>query len=190
MSRLQRPACDDLRMGVSRDDGEQVVFDLHPHWRRLVAPVLVLVVVCAIAGFGIAAAPAGRLHSPVRWAVFGVAVALVFWLSVLPYLRWLTTRYVLTTQRLVIRRGVLARHGRDVPLNRINDVSFAETLLERVLRSGTLMVESAGERGQIVLADIPHVQRAQRAIYRLLDHLESPDGGELDGADGARPIRR
>jgi uncharacterized membrane protein YdbT with pleckstrin-like domain len=173
------------------DDDEKVVFDLHPHWRRLVVPVLALLVVCAIAGFGIAAAPADRFRSPVRWAVFGVAVLLIGWLSVLPYLRWLTTRYLLTTQRLVIRSGVLARHGRDVPLNRINDVSFSETLFERLLRSGTLMVESAGERGQIVLSDIPHVKRVQRAIYRMVDERQQRgNSGEPDDAGDAEPVRR
>ena len=67
------------------------------------------------------------------------------------------------------RAGILARHGRDVPLNRINDVSFSETILERILRSGTLVVESAGERGQISLTDVPSVERVQRELYRMVE---------------------
>jgi uncharacterized membrane protein YdbT with pleckstrin-like domain len=106
---------------------------------------------------------------------------------VLPYLRWLTTRYVLTTDRLVIRSGILARHGRDVPLNRINDVSFSESVLERVLRSGTLVVESAGERGQISLTHVPHVQRVQRELYRMVEEHQASHAGYIDDGQDRPP---
>ena len=154
-------------------DGEEVIFDVHPHWWQLVVPVLVLVVVCGLAGFGVAVAPHGSTQSTVRWVVLGVALAVVLWFSLLPYLRWLTTRYVLTTDRLVIRTGILARHGRDVPLNRVNDVSFSESLFERLLRCGTLVVESAGERGQISLTDVPRVERVQRELYRAVEDYQN-----------------
>lgn len=163
-------------MGMTLNDDEEIVLDLHPHWSQLAVPVLVLLVVCGLGGYGLAAAPHGSAHSIVQWIVIAVAVVLIFWFTVLPYLRWLTTRYVLTTDRLVIRTGVVARHGRDVPLNRINDVSFSETLLERILRSGTLVVESAGERGQITLANVPSVEHVQRELYRMVDENQGRRG--------------
>lgn len=150
-------------------DEERVVLRLHPHWIALLRPSLVFIVVCGLAAFGAANVPHGSLQAPVRWAILGVAVVVLIVWAVVPYLRWLSTTYVLTTQRLIIRSGVIARHGRDVPLNRINDVSFSETLLERVLRSGTLVVESAGERGQITLAQVPKVERVQRELYRMVE---------------------
>jgi uncharacterized membrane protein YdbT with pleckstrin-like domain len=67
---------------------------------------------------------------------------------------------------------VLSRSGRDVPLGRVNDVSFEHTLLERLLRSGTLTVESAGERGLIVLRDVPHVESVQAELYELIEEDE------------------
>jgi uncharacterized membrane protein YdbT with pleckstrin-like domain len=159
-------------MAVVMGPGEQVVFDTHPHWSRLVGPVLVLLVVSGLAGYGVALAPGGRYQDPVRWAILGLAVVVVCWFSVARYLRWVTTRYVLTTGRLVVRTGIVARHGRDVPLNRINDVAFSQTALERLLRAGTLVVESAGERGQLCLSDVPRVERVQLSIYRMVERDE------------------
>ena len=94
----------------------------------------------------------------------------------------------LTTDRLIIRNGILARHGRDIPLNRINDVSFSETVLERMLRSGTLVVESAGDNGQISLTDVPKVEHVQREVYRMVDQ-NLGKSGPMSVADGGRAGR-
>jgi uncharacterized membrane protein YdbT with pleckstrin-like domain len=158
-------------MGIPMSDGEEVVLDLHPHWGQLFVPVLVFLVVVGAGGFGAAVIPSGRYQADGRWAVLVVGVVVIGWFTVLPYLRWLTTRYVLTDQRLVIRTGVIARHGRDVPLDRVNDVSFSETLFERMLRSGTLVVESAGE----------HVQRE---LYRMVEDQRAAQQGRRGGDDG------
>ena len=86
-----------------------------------------------------------------------------------PFIFWLTTRYVVTDRRVMMRHGVLSRTGRDVPLTRVNDVSFSRTPVERLFGSGTLVIESAGDRGQVVLRDVPHVEAVQRDIYRLVE---------------------
>jgi uncharacterized membrane protein YdbT with pleckstrin-like domain len=170
-------------MAMNLSEGEEVVLDLHPHWIQLVVPVLVLLVASLLAGFGVALIPKGGGQAIERWIVIGVAIVVLIWLTVLPYLRWLTTRYVLTTDRLVIRTGILARHGRDVPLNRVNDVSFSESVFERMLRSGTLVVESAGERGQISLTNVPRVEHVQRELYRMVGEHQ----GRLGPVDDERP---
>ena len=175
-------------MGMNLSDGEEVVLDLHPHWGRLFVPVLVLLVACLLAGFGVALIPKGGGQQIERWILIAVAAIVVIWLTILPYLRWLTTKYVLTTDRLVIRNGILARHGRDIPLNRINDVSFSETVLERMLRSGTLVVESAGDNGQISLTDVPKVEHVQREVYRMVDQ-NLGRSGPMSVADGGRAGR-
>ena len=175
-------------MAMNLSDGEEVVLDLHPHWGRLFVPVLVLLVACLLAGFGVALIPKGGGQQIERWILIGIAAVVVIWLTVLPYLRWLTTKYVLTSDRLVIRSGILARHGRDIPLNRINDVSFSETVLERMLRSGTLVVESAGDNGQISLTDVPRVEHVQREVYRMVDQNLGRTG-PMSVADGGRAPR-
>jgi uncharacterized membrane protein YdbT with pleckstrin-like domain len=95
-------------------------------------------------------------------------LALMLWLAV-PLLKWRTTIYELTTRRLRVRQGIVTRHGRDIPLARINDVSFEKGLLDRLLGSGRLVVESAGEHGQIVLNEIPHVEYVHSTLFRLVE---------------------
>ncbi len=133
--------------------GEQPVLLLHPHWKTLIRPVLVAVLVVAVAlvaevliGSG-SAAPTARLAVGVAAVLF-----LMVWLIV-PVLRWRTTTYELTTKRLRTRFGIITRKGRDIPLTRINDVSFEKGL----------------EHGQIVLRDIPHVADVQATLFRLVE---------------------
>jgi len=155
--------------GMAREDlpsaDEQPVLLLHPHWKTLIRPVLVAVLVLAVALVAVAAIPSGAG----RLAVAVIAIlALMLWLIV-PVLRWRTTTYELTTRRLRVRDGIVTRHGRDIPLARINDISFEKGLLDRLLGSGRLVVESAGEHGQIVLTDIPRVEATQATLYRLVE---------------------
>ncbi|MGN6299724.1 MAG: PH domain-containing protein [Angustibacter sp.] len=148
---------------------EDVELELHPHWKALVLPVLALLVVVPVASFGAARVPDGSAQSIVRAAIAAVALVVLVATTLLPFLRWVTTHYVVTNRRLITRRGIIARTGRDMPLTRINDISFSHTVVERVLGCGTLVVESAGERGQLTLDDVPGVEDVQRRLYELAD---------------------
>jgi uncharacterized membrane protein YdbT with pleckstrin-like domain len=148
---------------------EQPVLLLHPHWKTLIRPILVAVLVVAIALVAEVLIPGGSAAVAARGAVGAVAVlVLMVWLIV-PFLRWRTTTYELTTRRLRTRYGIVTRRGRDIPLTRINDVSFEKGVLDRLLGAGRLVVESAGEHGQIVLRDIPHVEYVQATLFRLVE---------------------
>ena len=149
--------------------GEQPVLLLHPHWKTLIRPLLVTLLVVAVALVLEVVIPSGSGAAVERLVVAAVAIlALMLWLMV-PVLRWRTTTYELTTRRLKVRDGIVTRHGRDIPLARINDVSFEKGLLDRLLGSGRLVVESAGEHGQIVLTDIPRVEFTQATLFRLVE---------------------
>jgi uncharacterized membrane protein YdbT with pleckstrin-like domain len=144
---------------------EQPVLLLHPHWKTLIRPILVAMLLVAVALVLEVVASTALL----RLAIAVVAVlVLMLWLIV-PVLRWQTTRYELTTRRLRTRFGILTRHGRDIPLTRISDVSFEKGILDRLLGAGRLVVESAGEHGQIVLRDIPQVEHVQATLFRLVE---------------------
>jgi len=150
-------------------EDEHLVLRLHPHWKTLIRPVWVAVLVVAAALIAEVLIPSNSAAPVERLVVAAVAIlAVMLWLIV-PVLRWRTTTYELTTRRLRVRSGIATRRGRDIPLARINDVSFEKGLLDRLLGSGRLVVESAGEHGQILLNDIPRVEFTQATLFRLVE---------------------
>lgn len=161
-------------------DDEEVVLSLHPHWKRLVLPALVVPVVIGVSTYLVFMVPTGTVRTPVRWLIVAVAAVVLLRLSVWPWLRWQTTSYVLTNRRIVVRHGVLGRSGRDIPLMRVNDVSFRRSLFERIVRCGTLTVESAGEQGRVVLPEVPSVELVHREVYRCVE-AEMRRHGERPG---------
>jgi uncharacterized membrane protein YdbT with pleckstrin-like domain len=153
----------------SLSEGERFVLQLHPHWKTLLRPFFLLAVIAAAAIALLVLLPAGHNLAAARIAIGVVAlVAAIIWFGV-PLLRWRTTTYELTTRRLRLREGILTRSGRDFPLTRISDVSFSHGLIDRLLGSGRLVVESAGEHGQLVLDEIPQVEHVQAMLFQLVE---------------------
>lgn len=150
-------------------DDERVVKHLHPHWITLLVPTVLLVVLVGLASFLAAIVPDGSAQGPVRIGIGAVAVLTAVVVTLVPYLRWRTTHYVLTTHRLMTRVGILNHTGRDVPLNRINNAMYEQSFWERIINSGTLVVESAGEDGQQTFRDIPDADQTQQLINRLVE---------------------
>jgi membrane protein YdbS with pleckstrin-like domain len=149
--------------------GERSVLTLHQHWKILLRPVLLLIVVIAAAVALLIVIPAGREAGPGRIAVGVIALVLAVTAFGVPFLRWQTTTYRLTTRRLQLRNGILTRSGRDFPLIRISDASFSQGPIDRLVGSGRLVVESAGEHGQLVLNQIPDVQQVQSTLFQLVE---------------------
>lgn len=158
-------------------EDEEVVLDLHPHWKQLVVPLLLIPVVIGISVYVAYVLPDDSARTALRWAIVVIAALILLRFSLWPYLKWQTTHYVLTTRRVVIRQGVFGRSGRDIPLTRVNDVSFQHTFFERLLRCGKLTIESAGEHGQVVLPEVPHVEWVQREVYKCVEEEVRRQGG-------------
>jgi uncharacterized membrane protein YdbT with pleckstrin-like domain len=150
-------------MGFPRDllaDHEEIVFDLKPHWVAVVPSVLWTVVAIAI----VVAATILSAGTAVLIAL-GVAVLLWLFLAVPPFVTWQFTHFVLTTDRLITRSGVFAKHSKEIPLERINDVAFSQSVLDRILGAGDLLIESAGERGQGRISNVRSPERVQLMIF-------------------------
>lgn len=160
-------------------DGEDVVADLRPHWSFMAGPLCLTVL--AVAG-ALGAFAGSSVPSPILVALLALLVVSVVWLGA-RYARWATTSFVVTTDRLVLRRGVLGRHGREIPVDRVNDVAFDQTLGERLVGCGRLVVESAGERGQEVVPRVPAPAAVQRLVYAQIERSRRRGGGS--GGTGA-----
>ncbi|MFZ0833802.1 MAG: PH domain-containing protein [Mycobacterium sp.] len=147
---------------------ERVVLHRHPHWKRLIGPVLVLVVATGLAVFVIALVEQTSWDQATKtvlyWVVGGIWLVLVGWLALWPFLSWLTIHFVITDRRVMFRHGLLTRQGIDIPLARINSVEFRHGLLDRMLRTGTLMIESASQ-DTLEFDDIPQVERVHSLLY-------------------------
>ncbi|PZS29130.1 MAG: hypothetical protein DLM59_13210 [Pseudonocardiales bacterium] len=151
-------------------DDEKVVAHLHPHWITLVPATLWFFAICAAAGVGIAFAPEdGTGRTIVIGLIVVVGFALLCWLAFAPWIRWRTTHYVFTSHRVLIRTGVFKHVGRDIALQRINDVGFSQSLWDRIVKAGTLTIESAGEHGQQNLHNVPRSDSMQQTLNRLIE---------------------
>jgi uncharacterized membrane protein YdbT with pleckstrin-like domain len=115
-------------------------------------------------------------------ALAGVLVlAALAWFG-LTYARWTTTDFVVTSDRLIYRHGVLAKKGIEIPLERVNTVFFSQSILERILGSGDLVIESAGEMGRQNFSNVRKPSAVQNEIYRQMEANENRKFDRISGA--------
>jgi uncharacterized membrane protein YdbT with pleckstrin-like domain len=152
--------------------GEHVVIHKHPHWKMLIFPVFWLLVVAAL-GTYLAGLFGDQSWATVVWIVLAViGVVLVLWLTVTPVVRWRTTHFIITSDRVMYREGVFKRTGLDIPLARVNSVRFEHSFLDRLLGCGTLIIESASDE-PLEFDDIPSVEKVHTMLYREVN--DNPD---------------
>ena len=151
------------------NDYETVALDLHPHWWYFSKPAVLLV---ASIVFGIVARVYldGDDEEAVSYLAIGLIVFSAFWLAA-RYAKWANTNFVITSDRIIFRSGVVAKSGIEIPLERVNNVLFSQSLFERLLGAGDLLIESGGEAGQQRFSDI------RRPGSRAEPHPR-PDGGQ------------
>jgi uncharacterized membrane protein YdbT with pleckstrin-like domain len=152
------------------NEGERVIISTRTHPKALILPVVALVVFAALAGYLTSVTDNGTAHL----ATWIVAVVLLAWLVVWPFLNWLTSTYTVTDRRLITRHGVLTRKGHDIPLNRISDVSYERGVVDRMLGCGTLIISDASTKGSVQLPDVPHVEQTQLKLSGLLYDQHNP----------------
>lgn len=160
-------------------DDEQLVLHRHPHVKHLIGAATMLLLATAAAAFVAGVVNARQWDPTAKNVIFAVIGAIwlvvVGWLTVWPFLSWRTTHFVITERRLMFRHGVLTRSGFDIPLARIAQVEFSRGIIDRMLRAGTLIVESAAQ-GPLEFYDIPHVEQVHALLYQeLFDTIESSE---------------
>lgn len=161
---------------------ETIKYEMHPHWRALIGPIIVLVLNVFLGSFLIVITP----WSWLKWVIGAAMVFFLFWPTLFMFLRWITTDYVFTDRRVIVRQGILSKRGRDVPLAKINNVSFFVPFLGRILNFGMLEIQSAGENDGLSVKDVPNVESIQRDVYELMESDDSRrrTGGHTPTTDG------
>jgi len=150
------------------NEGEDVVLDLHPHWWFLAKQTLALLAAMVLGVLVLV-----NVDQAIVRVLAGVLIIVALGWWAVRYLDWRTTNFVVTTDRLIYRHGVLAKHGIEIPLERVNNVLFSQRLFERVLGAGDLIIESAGESGRQAFSDVRKPSAVQNEIYRQIEANEN-----------------
>lgn len=160
------------------NEGEDLSLDLRPHWWYFAKNFLfgfVLLLGLIFIGYlpdGSSSSNSGTtdvLNYSLQKLGFYVWIFIVLiWFVVLAaaYLQWIFTLFVVTSDRIIYRSGVIAKNGIEIPLERLNNINFDQTIFERLIGAGTLIIESAGEEGRSVFKDVRHPDAVQQEINR------------------------
>ena len=142
-------------------DDELILDQFRPHWKVLLPALAWAMLLAGGVGAIIAAT------DEVTWRGTAGGVAVLAWIALAgrSVFRWWFTNYVLTTERIVVRTGFIARTGTEIPLENIVNVLFSQRVIERVLGYGDVLIESAGSQGQSRLNDIPDPEAFQSEVY-------------------------
>jgi uncharacterized membrane protein YdbT with pleckstrin-like domain len=148
-------------------ENEELVLELRPHWIALVMPAIVTILVIVGWSFAVANGPdSGTGHDAVFWGATAVAIFVLFWFPVRKFIAWVTSYFVVTSDRVIHREGWIAKRSMEIPLEAINDVRFHQGVFERMIGAGDLIISSASEFGREVFGDIRNPEHVQKTIYQ------------------------
>ena len=119
------------------NDGEEIALDIHPHWWFMSRPAAAFLVSGVLFLWLLAVLDGAAWETGLKWIVGLVALASLVWLAI-RWLVWRTTHFVITSDRVIARKGVVAKSGIEIPLERVNNVSFKQSLFERLIDAGDL----------------------------------------------------
>ena len=177
------------------NDFEFVAVDLHPHWWYVAKSVIGLVGSILLGILALVFVDSDSAGSaPLRWLVLLLIVGTAVWV-VIRYLKWMTTNFVITSDRLIFRSGVVAKMGIEIPLERVNTVHFTQSIFQRLTGAGHLLVESGGEDGQQRFTDIRQPERVQNLIHSQMEENEKRrftvnTGSSAAGGDVASQLEK
>lgn len=149
---------------------ETIKFETRPHWRALFVPAFTLIITLVIAAVVLSWIASSLPNMEwLRWVIIGASVLILILWAVVPFLRWVTTQYVFTDRRIIVRSGIITRQGKDMPLAKVNNVSFSVPAMGRILNYGELVIQSAGENDGLTIQDVPDVEDIQRNVYEYIE---------------------
>lgn len=175
------------------NDYETVAVDLHPHWWYFAQPVSALIGSIILGILTSIFIDGGAPRTALVYLVIALIVVSMIWV-VVRYLKWMTTNFVITSDRLIFRAGVISKMGIEIPLERVNTIHFNQSIFERMTGSGDLIIESGGEDGQQQFTDIRRPDQVQKTIHSQKEENDkrrfTVTGAATSGADVASQLEK
>lgn len=159
------------------NDNETVRVDMKPHWWFFVQYImsgfiLFGLVIFYVVSRGKINANVGVISASIE-TIFGFVILglILFWLLglVVRYLYWKFTIFVVTSDRVIFRTGIIAKRGSEIPLENISNINFNQKIIERLVGCGTLELESAGLKDDLNFTHIRNPDLVQREIYVMME---------------------
>ena len=163
------------------NDGEEVALDLRPHWWYFAKNILTAIPLLFLLWVS------WKVGNDIVWWFWGVLGLLWAGWLLLQYFNWTFTHFVVTSSRVVFRTGVLAKHGVEIPMDRISNINFNQSIWERIIGAGDLEIESAGRDGQTKFDDVWHPDAVQQELYRQMELHAKTRAGWNAGAPTPAP---
>lgn len=164
--------------------GEEMVLDTRPHW-WYIAPAAAALGAAFLLGIVVLAnGPGDGFLGDSSKIVTGILVLAALGFFAVRYAKWVSTNFVVTSDRLVYRVGVFAKKGVEIPVDKINTVFFEQRVFERLMGLGNIKIESASEEGATVFDDIPKPSLVQNIIYGVIDQKSDSSYDRVGQAAG------
>ncbi len=172
------------------NDYETVALDLHPHWWYFANPAMSLIGSIVLGILSLTLLDSDGTGKTVRWIALVLIIVCAIWL-VIRYMKWATTNFVITSDRIIFRSGIVGKSGIEIPLERVNNVLFNQSVFERLIGAGDLLIESGGEAGQQRFTDIRRPGRVQSLIHAQMEvNANRQYGGGGGGTDVATQLEK
>ena len=169
--------------------GENLILKDHPHWVVLIKSIwlpIVAVILVVIADFTILETNYNTWNLPLHFRTYltlAVIALALLWLIVV-WIRWQSTTYTLTDQRIKIETGVFGRQEKVIPIDRVQDCTTRMWVMGRMLGYGRVEIAAAGAQGAEVLNHLPNPGTFRDQVFM---QSEKRRGGGATSAPPAMP---
>lgn len=150
---------------------EELILNLHPHWWYIAKSGIVLTVAILLGFYTLTLGDGG--FRTVAQPVVGLGILVAVGWFITRFVRWISTYFVLTSDRVMSREGVFAKRGIEIPLERINTVFFKQGIFERMLGLGDIEIESASKEGAQLFDDVRRPSDIQKEVYIQMERNEN-----------------
>jgi len=176
--------------------GEKVIVRKRPHWKVLILPTILFIVIIAGGSFlarSLSSWVSSTQYNWVYWVIGAVALIALIVLVVVPFVRWRTEHFVITNHHVFFRTGLLSRREHQIPLGQIANMETEVTFWGRLMGYGSLIVESSADQ-PLKFRNVASLSKVQSQLNQLIrDERERmhrggdrPDRADDDDrADGA-----